>query len=238
MKPYLVFISASILLSCNLIGGERINGNGNIATENRQVGDFKNVSSSGSVDVVLKQSSSFLVQVKGDKNLLPYITTETDGSTLKIRIKKGYNLNSEKALEVLVSAPEFHDVSMDGSGNLSSSNTLTSRDKMNFDLSGSGDINAQIDAPAVESNTSGSGDVSFSGRAANAEMSVSGSGDIHCFGLTSENIGITINGSGDADVYATKQLNLTVNGSGDVRYKGGASVNSHINGSGSASKAD
>ncbi len=239
MKQLLLLIASSILFfSCDFIGGERMDGNGNLSTENRQVSDFKNIAASGPTDVVLTQSSDYKVVVRGDENLLPYVLTETDGNTLKIHIKKGYNLRSNKHFEVLVSAPLFTNVSSDGSGNITSENTLSNHDKMIFELSGSGNIEAKIDAPAVESHTSGSGDVSFNGKTNDADFSVSGSGDIKCFGLTADNASITINGSGNADVYATKQLNLHVNGSGDVRYKGGASVNSHINGSGSVSKAD
>ena len=69
-------------------------------------------------------------------------------------------------------------------------------------------------------------------------MSVAGSGNIHSFGLTTQSTEISITGSGNAEVYATKQLNVKVVGSGDVKYKGGASVDTHITGSGSASKAD
>lgn len=239
MKQLLLILTASIILySCDFIGGERVDGNGKISTENRQLNGFKNVSSSGPMDIVLTQSSNYSVQVKGDENLLQYIITETDGNTLKIKTKPGYNLHPEKNLEVLISSPSFSDISLGGSGDVSSENTLTSSDKMNFDVSGSGDINVKIDAPEVESHSSGSGDISFSGKAGEADMSVSGSGDIHCFGLTTETTSITINGSGDADVYANKQLTVKVNGSGDVRYKGNASVDSHINGSGSASKAE
>ncbi len=99
-------------------------------------------------------------------------------------------------------------------------------------------MEVKVDVPEVESRTNGSGDMSFSGRAEEADLSISGSGDIHCFGLTSKTASIKINGSGNADVYATRQLNLKINGSGDIRYKGGANVDSHINGSGSVTKAD
>ena len=61
----------------------------------------------------------------------------------------------------------------------------------------------------LKASTSGSGDITFTGKAdAMQTMTVSGSGDIHCFGLTSQQCtSITINGSGNADVYATKQVN-------------------------------
>ena len=237
-KIFLFSTLITFLFSCNIITGDRVDGDGNLSTDARQLNGFTKVASSGSIDVVLKQSSDFSVQVKGDRNLLQYILTDVDGNTLKIKTKPGYNLHPKEHLEVYVSAPVYNAVSSDGSGNVTTENTLTNTDKMSFELSGSGNVEAKIDAPSVESHTSGSGDVSFSGKAGNIEVSVAGSGNIECFGLTSENAHITINGSGNANVYATKQIDLTVNGSGDIRYKGGASVNSHINGSGSVSKAD
>ncbi len=238
MKNLLVIIALPLLLgSCNF-GGERVDGNGTLATESRQVSAFKNVASSGPMDVVLKQASGRMVQIKGDQNLLPYIVTETEGETLKIKIREDYNLHPKKHLVVYVTSPEFTAISMGGSGDVSTENTLTNADKLVFSLSGSGNIEAKVNTLSLESHTSGSGDVTFSGKADDAAMTISGSGDIHCFSLTSENASVSINGSGDADVYATKQLTLKVNGSGDVRYKGGASVDSHINGSGSVSKAD
>ncbi len=239
MKQQLLFaILVIALTSCNVINGERVDGNGNLASESRHVTNFKSISTYGAIDVVLTQSSATSVQVSGDENLLQYITTETDGSTLKIKIKQGYSLNPEKHLQVRISAPQFEEVSSSGSGNITSENTLVNEDKMDFQLNGSGDMNIKLDATSVESHTAGSGDIIFSGKTKSADMSVAGSGNIHSFGLTTQNTEINITGSGDAEVYATRELNVKVIGSGDVRYKGGASVDAHITGSGSASKAD
>lgn len=237
-QSFLFVVAICFLSSCNIIGGERVDGNGNLASENRHAGDFKNVSGAGPVDIVLNQSPNTDVQVSGDENLLQYITTETDGSTLKIKVKPGYDLEPKKHLQVRISAPGFKEISSAGSGNVMSENTLTSSDKMEFRLSGSGNMNIKVDAPSLESHTTGSGDITFSGKAESADISVAGSGNIHSFGLITQATEISITGSGDAEVYATRQLNVKVVGSGDVKYKGGASVDSHITGSGSASKED
>ena len=239
MRQQILFtVLVSALASCNFMNGERVDGNGNLASESRHVADFKSIASFGPMDIVLTQSPTTAVQVSGDENLLQYITTETDGSTLKIKIKQGYDINPEKHLQVRVSAPGFEEISSSGSGNTTSENTLVNSDKMDFQLNGSGDMNIKLDAPSIESHTAGSGDITFSGKAASADMSVAGSGNIHSFGLTTQSTEIKITGSGDAEIYATRQINVKVVGSGDVHYKGGASVDTHITGSGSASKAD
>src|SRR5436305_15273285 len=111
MKQLLLILACAIVLfSCDLIGGERVDGNGSITTENRQLSDFKNVSSSGPMDVVLTQSSNFSVQIKGDENLLPNVTTSVDGNTIKLKVKQGYNLHPEKNLKVLISDPMFTEI--------------------------------------------------------------------------------------------------------------------------------
>ena len=59
-----------------------------------------------------------------------------------------------------------------------------------------------------------------------------------CFGLNTQDAQVSINGSGDAEVMASKQLTLKINGSGQIKYKGSPNVESHINGSGSVTKVE
>ena len=50
---------AVIISSCNLVGGERIRGNGNMKTETRNISPFDGVSLSGNTDLYVKQDSVF-----------------------------------------------------------------------------------------------------------------------------------------------------------------------------------
>ncbi|PTT85622.1 hypothetical protein DBR42_14225, partial [Pelomonas sp. HMWF004] len=74
--------------------GERITGSGDITTEARDPGAFDAVSLSDGFHVVIRQGSAHKVEVKADRNLLPYLETRiVDGSkgrTLEIGPKKGY----------------------------------------------------------------------------------------------------------------------------------------------------
>ncbi len=223
--------------SCDFIGGERVEGDGDMTTENRNESGFKNVSSSGPMDIELTQGPATVVSIEGDKNLLPYIRTGTDGNTLEIKVKDGYNLHSSHRLVVHITAPVYQDISLGGSGNIIGQSELANPDKMSFHLSGSGNVKVKVNTRSVESKTSGSGDVALSGFADSYDGTIAGSGNINCFDLVSDNVDITINGSGNAEVFANKQLTLNVNGSGDVRYKGNASVEQHVNGSGGVKKA-
>jgi hypothetical protein len=226
-----------VLFSCNLMG-ERVEGNGQLANESRQVSAFSNVESSGPMNIILQDEPSVGVRLEADQNLLSYILTEVDGKTLHIKTKKGYNLQSKNPIRVYVAAPVFNEVVLDGSGNMTSESILVNPDAMTLKLSGSGNINLQVNTPDLKSLMDGSGNIKLSGSADKWVAAISGSGNIYCFDLNTQKAQVTINGSGDAEVMASKQLTLKINGSGQIRYKGSPNVESHINGSGSVSKVD
>ena len=226
-----------VLFACNFMG-ERVRGNGQLGSESRQVGSFNSVEGNGPMDIILQDSPTPGVRVECDQNLLPYIITETEGKTVHIKQKQGYNLQSDNPMRVYVSAPVFNEVALGGSGNIKSQSVLVNPDKMSLRLSGSGNIDVQVNTPELESKTSGSGNTKLSGSADEWDASLSGSGNFYCFGLNTQKAEVSINGSGDAEVMASKQLTLKINGSGNIKYRGNANVDSHINGSGSVSKVE
>ncbi|HQS56543.1 MAG TPA: DUF2807 domain-containing protein, partial [Sediminibacterium sp.] len=66
-------------------GWDKVEGNGQLKKENRQVGQFTKVGSSGSWDVMIAYGSENSVQVEGDENLLPYIETKVENNKLSIQ---------------------------------------------------------------------------------------------------------------------------------------------------------
>jgi hypothetical protein len=236
-KWLLLCMLIPILFSCNLIG-ERVEGNGQRGSESRQVDNFNSVECGGPMNVILQDAPSAGVRIECDQNLLSYITTETRGKTLHIEQKHGYNLRSDNPMQVYVSAPVFNEVALGGSGNITAQSVLVNPDKMSLRMSGSGNIKVQVNTPELESRMNGSGDITLSGSADKWVASIAGSGNLYCFDLNTQRAEVTISGSGNAEVMASKQLTLKINGSGNIKYRGTANVDSHINGSGSVSKVE
>ena len=82
-------------------------------------------------------------------------------------------------------------------------------------------------------NISGSGDITANGEVQTLIAKISGSGDIISAELISKSATITINGSGDAKIWASDSISAQINGSGDIEYYGNPiNVKSKINGSG------
>ncbi len=223
--------------SCTYVGGKRVRGNGEVHTQERQVGNFSGVKVRGGIDVIVAPGPvSF--KIEADRNLLDYIDVHNNGGIVEVNIKRGYNLRPVKGIKVYATAPSFSTIEVAGSGDITSLSKIRSDDKLNLEIKGSGDIKLDVDAPDIVADIDGSGSIALSGRTQNFNADIDGSGNVHSFNLLSENTTVDISGSGNAEVFASKQLNVEIKGAGDVKYKGTASVNQKIMGAGSVKQAN
>ena len=231
-----VLSSLIILSSCQFFGGERIHGDGNIITQEKNIGSFNKVEVSGSVKVHIRQDPTASVKIETDQNLMQYLDIYNDGNTLVIRTKQGYSLDPTKDVIAYVSAPSFRDIDVSGACDIIGDGLISGNEELSMHVSGSGDIMMQVDLPKINTEISGSGSVSLKGRATDFSARVSGSGDIRCFDLVTENASLDLSGSSEAEVNANKKLDIDASGSSTIEYKGNANVNQNISGSGSVKK--
>ena len=233
---YLFITSLLFFSACRYMGGKRVSGNGTLTSEQRNISNFNNIKVVGGMDVILQLDSVFSVKVEADQNLIEHIRTENNGDVLVIAPEEGFNLNPQAGMKVFVTAPVINEMEVVGSGSIVSQSRLANTSKIETNISGSGDIKLDIDAPEVVAQISGSGTVTLTGNTRNFTGEINGSGNIRNFNLLSEVTKVQISGSGDAEVFASKQLAVDINGSGAVAYKGNPAVNQDISGSGSVRK--
>jgi hypothetical protein len=172
------------------------------------------------------------VKIEGDENLLEYIEIENQGDDLEIRTRRGYNLRPRSGIKIYITAPSFDKLAVTGSGELKTQTKISNGKNVGVSVTGSGDMILNIDAPSINSEITGSGNITINGGTRNFSTEVTGSGEVHAFDLLSENTKVTITGSGDVEIFASKQLDINISGSGDVKYKGNPSVNKSVAGAG------
>jgi hypothetical protein len=234
----LAFSSLVIFSSCHFFHGEHIKGTGNVITQARSFSNFTGVDVSSSIDLYLKQDSSFSVKVETDDNLQQYVLIKVENGILKIKLPDNTSLDETGKLKVYVSAPLFKSMSASGACNIFSENALTSGEPVTIDLSGSCDVRLDLKAPKISAGLSGACNVMLKGEAKEFFVEGSGSSAIKCFDLMTEQTKIDISGSGEAEVFASVKLDIQTSGSSDVKYKGNAKVSQDISGSGSVKKVD
>jgi hypothetical protein len=229
-------LSAILTFSAVQVNAQRVTGNGNVVSQDRDTKSFNEVHSRGSFNVVLTDGTDRKVRVEAEENLQQYITVEVQDDALVISTKKLVNLHPTKAMTVYVTAHALKGVKLSGSGNVKSTNTLTGSDEFEAKSSGSGNMTLDVETNSLDVAISGSGNMSLKGRTKNLDGSISGSGNIKARNLQADDTSIKISGSGGAEVVANVKLDSRIAGSGSVKYWGNASVDTKIAGSGSVHK--
>ncbi len=238
-KLLLLAATALILVSCGRFMGRRIRGNGVMKTEDRTVSPFKHVEASGTVKLMVSQGDFKPVRLEGDENILPYIEVIQEGDRINVRTRPGYNLSPSGDLTVYVTAPVYSSIEVSGASDIKGMNKISNTENLELGASGAGDIEMEVDAPALSAKISGSGSVRLKGQTRDLDIDLSGAGHAYCYNLLSENTKVDISGAGSAEVYASVKLEAEVSGVGNVHSKGNASnVNQHVSGAGSVNKEE
>lgn len=217
----------------------RVKGNGKIVTKNRSTTSYDEIKVSGFFDVDLVAGKEGSITVKAEENLMPYIKVEVEGNVLKVYTEKNTNISASggKTIQITIPFEKISSVTLSGSGDVRSKNTIKS-DTFSAALSGSGDLNLDVDSTTFDLAVSGSGGIVLKGNTGNFTTKLSGSGDIDAAGLKAKNVDFTISGSGDSKIFCSENLKARVSGSGDIQYLGNPKTkDTKVSGSGSISKA-
>ncbi|PFH11338.1 putative autotransporter adhesin-like protein [Collimonas sp. PA-H2] len=198
----------------------------------RQVGSFQQVEIMDAVNVYLTQGPAKPAVIEAESGLASRVRLDVSGSVLRVI----FSGSSHHDINVYLTAPDVNGLSIFGSGDLKVVGKLSAKDAIKISIAGSGSVNGELNSPNVNASIAGAGDIKVKGKTRDLRVSIAGSGDYDGFDLMAESTHVSIVGSGDAHVYASKQLSVSTAGSGDVSYLGDPQVRSSIMGSGSVKK--
>lgn len=228
--PLFLSFFAFLFTTSSCIDEIFIEGNGIPKTEIRGAEGFDEVISSGDFRVTVMPGSHYSVEVTAESNLLPYIETNVNGKTLKIRSLGLHSLRQNLPIEVLITTPVLNGLTLSGSGMIKTGSFMSNDFKIN--LSGSGDIDAQISTDNIKANVSGSGIIYLEGNAVGTDFVISGSGKIKSYKLEQQNCKAAISGSGDMYVNASRAIDASISGSGRVYFINHPLIHTSVSGSG------
>ncbi|TXD83306.1 DUF2807 domain-containing protein [Subsaximicrobium wynnwilliamsii] len=240
MKSLILALASLATFSCaqGKWGNNAIKGNGNLKTITRTTSDYDAIHCAGSFDYILVEGTEGDIKIEGEENLLEYIITEVQNGTLSITTENNVNLNTStnKGIKITIPFKEITEVSLSGSGDLWNTDVIDTNN-LSASISGSGDVVLEIKTTSAKARISGSGDLTFTGTTEKLEANVTGSGNFHGFDIRSQDVNVSVTGSGDAAVFSTNKLIARVTGSGDIEFRGNPKTeDTKVTGSGSIGK--
>lgn len=219
-------------------------GNNDQITRTVTVADYDEISITGSMDVELVPGPEGQITVTAPSNISQYIKIESQNKALQIYSDQwkniGFNVQFGNNNRTLVRVPvqTLSRITLTGSGKLDLQNSIVS-DKLIVNLLGSGNMNLNVNAGELESNTSGSGNIAIQGKSNNYLAQVFGSGSIDASQMEAQSVNAKITGSGDIRLWAIQSMKAETFGSGNILYKGNPTVNDiRVSGSGEINKIE
>jgi len=213
-KIPIVLLAACVVafVGCHLPG---VRGNGQIKTEERQVGTFANLDAGGAFEIEWESGSPAL-RITTDENLIPYTENNVSDDTLRLHTRE--HVWPTHGIKVVISSPTRT------GGRIRGAVKLTVK---------------QLSGPTFALESKGASEISLDGKVDRLLVDMTGASQLAADGLQAKTAEISTTGAGDAEVAVTDTLNVIITGAGKVTYSGNpATINKQITGAGSIRHRD
>ncbi len=236
MKKLYPILALLILLATPVIGQNfwkgSIRGEGPTVEKEINLTGFEGVRNGFSCDVHLTQGNSHKIIVKGQQNIIDNLRFDVKDKAL--RIKYDRMVRRAEPVHIYITLPTLTVATVSGSGDLETVTPFRDLGELDVAVSGSGNVDLDVQATEIRGKVSGSGGIRLEGSTGQLDVGISGSGNVRAIDLKAQDCTVSVSGSGNATVYSSGSLNANVSGSGNVRYKGSnVQVRSRVSGSGS-----
>jgi hypothetical protein len=210
---------------------EIVTGSGKTASEERPVSAFTKVELNGVGSLKITQGEQESLNIEGDDNILPLITTEVKDGTLLIGIKKGYTVNPKASLTYNLTVKNLDQVELNGLGEVTMDGLQT--EAFSIFVRGSGNTKIEdLVADTLRVEITGLGDITMSGTVDSQVVVISGSGNYKARDLSSKDAEVRISGLGSAKLRVSDNLDARISGGGDIEYIGDPAVQQKVEGLG------
>ena len=214
------FLLLTVSLSAqNWWNSNRVKGNGDVTTEQRDGSGFTEIHTCCSFKVELTQDDDFDIRVEAESNLLEYIETEVRGNTLRIKMADNVSVNSTEPMRIYVSLPLLEQIQASSSSSVKGTNAFSGKD-LEIDVSSSASVRLDFSGDDVNVDVSSSGSVNLEGSASEVKASASSSGSIDAREMKSETANAQASSAGSVTVYASQKVRARASSAGSVSYYG------------------
>lgn len=214
MKNLLSLIVLTLLVTAGCHHGRsEVRGSGKRELQKREIAPFTSISTEGAFNIEIVCQKTQSLEVEGDDNILPLVTTEVKGNVLKLSNSKSYSVNEPVTFRIAV--PNLESILANGAGKIKI--TGVNNDKLMISSNG---------APAI----------SVAGTTKMVGIDSNGAAKIDTHNLRSAHAVVDTRGASKVDLGLCDKLDVNVSGVSHVTYRGDPVLNKTIHGPGKVEK--
>ncbi len=257
MKKTIIQFSAlfflTILSSCGLDMLNRIEGNNNVITIDRDIDEnFTKVRVSTGIELIIDQGNEVSLTVEADENLHEIIITEVEDGKLKIYTEK--NIWKSASKKVYLTVNTLEELKASSGSSIKTSNVLNASNltvgsssgasvnleikavNLNSKTSSGASANLDVNATNVVSDSSSGSTMKIKGETSTHETNASSGSSINAYRLVSKNVTAKVSSGASISVYASENINGRASSGGSISFEGDPkTVNKNTSSGGSIS---
>lgn len=215
-KFIIATITALLFASCNF-NVNTVEGSGNVTTEKRIVeGDFKNISVSNAIDVVIEQSDATEITVEADDNLQKEIITKVENGTLIIKCKYSSfrNITMKK---VTVKVPSLEKIEASSASTVQSKNVFQG-ENMDLESSSAATMDLNIESDNISATSSSGSSINVQGKALKVQTKASSGATVDAGKLLANEVNADVSSGGSINVHPIVSLKAEASSGGHINY--------------------
>lgn len=215
-KFIIATITALLFASCNF-NMNTVEGSGNVTTEKRIVeGDFKNISVSNAIDVVIEQSDVTEITVEADDNLQKEIITKVENGTLIIKCKYSSfrNITMKK---VTVKVPSLEKIEASSASTVQSKNVFQG-ENIDLESSSAATMDLNIESDNISATSSSGSSINVQGKALKVQTTASSGATVDAGKLLANEVNADVSSGGSINVHPIVTLKAEASSGGHINY--------------------
>ncbi|WKL45842.1 head GIN domain-containing protein [Flavobacterium pectinovorum] len=215
-KFIIATITALLFASCNF-NMNTVEGSGNVTTEKRIVeGDFKNISVSNAIDVVIEQSDATEITVEADDNLQKEIITKVENGTLIIKCKFSSfrNITMKK---VTVKVPSLEKIEASSASTVQSKNVFQG-ENIDLESSSAATMDLNIESDNISATSSSGSSINVQGKALKVQTRASSGASVDAGKLLANEVNADVSSGGTINVHPIVTLKAEASSGGHINY--------------------
>ncbi|MBZ4036764.1 DUF2807 domain-containing protein [Flavobacterium sp. 17A] len=217
-KFIIATITALLFASCNF-NMNAIEGSGNVTTEKRTVnGEFKNISVSNAIDLVIEQSDKTEITVEADDNLQKEIVTKVENGTLIIECKYS-SFRNITSKTVTVKLPAIHKIEASSASTVETNGLFLGED-ITLEASSAASMDMKMESDRISIDAESGSSVGIEGKALSLSVSAASGGSIDAEGLMANDVHADASSGGTLAVRPILSLKADASSGGNIDYSG------------------
>lgn len=178
---------------------------------------FDEVKVSGPIKLIMRQDSSFKINILADSNAIGLVKAEVSGSKLTVKLDGNYC--GKDSVIVNAGIGDLKKLTADGPSKVYTASGIIVN-TLDVELTGAVKLNLDVSAMKLTTTTNGAAVINLLGQAGVHQVKSTGSIRLNAYAFVAGIYNLDLNGVSDLKINALNDLKIKTSGAADIRYKG------------------